>query len=232
MSKRILIVEDEPAIADTLIYALANEGYDPEHVSLAQAALSRLRSGDFALAILDVGLPDGNGFELCRELRRFADLPVLFLTARGDEIDRIVGLEIGADDYVTKPFSPREVAARVRVILRRAQSGTAPAPAVAPAVSGAFELDAAGGRVRFRGRLLDLTRYEYLVLKLLLEHPERIFSREQLLEQVWNDHGEVFDRTVDTHIKTLRAKLRSVDPDSDPIRTHRGLGYSLCMESR
>jgi len=116
--------------------------------------------------------------------------------------------------------------------LRRAQSGTAPAPAVAPAVSGAFELDAAGGRVRFRGRLLDLTRYEYLVLKLLLEHPERIFSREQLLEQVWNDHGEVFDRTVDTHIKTLRAKLRSVDPDSDPIRTHRGLGYSLCMESR
>lgn len=225
--KRILIVEDEPAIADTLVYALASEGYAPEHVSLAQVALTRLKTEDFALAILDVGLPDGNGFELCRELRRFADLPVLFLTARGEEIDRIVGLEIGADDYVTKPFSPREVATRVRVILRRTYFGTAPAQGVAPAVEVPFELDAAAGRVRFRSQLLDLTRYEYLLLKLLIEQPERIFSREQLLEKVWNDPAEVFDRTVDTHIKTLRAKLREAAPARDPIKTHRGLGYSL-----
>jgi two-component system catabolic regulation response regulator CreB len=233
MPKRILIVEDEPAIADTLVYALASEGYAPEHVSLAQAALTRLKSEEFALAILDVGLPDGNGFDLCRELRRFADLPVLFLTARGEEIDRIVGLEIGADDYVTKPFSPREVAARVRVILRRAHFDTTAVRGGVPTGGFPFELNDAAGRIRYRNQLLDLTRYEYLLLKLLIEQPERIFSREQLLDRVWSDPAEVFDRTVDTHIKTLRAKLRAVLPDADPIRTHRGLGYSLSRsESR
>lgn len=222
--KRILIVEDEPAIADTLMYALSSSGYQPEHVGLAQTALSRLQAEDFALAIVDVGLPDSNGFELCRQLRRFSDLPVMFLTARGDEIDRIVGLEIGADDYVTKPFSPREVVARVGVILRRLQVASVPLQTPAE-----FQLDSAAGRIRFRGCLLELTCYEYLLLKLLLEHPERIFSREQLLEKVWRDPGEVFDRTVDTHIKTLRAKLRAVAADCDPIRTHRGLGYSLAL---
>jgi two-component system catabolic regulation response regulator CreB len=222
---RILIVEDEPAIADTLIYALTSEGFQPEHVTLAQEALRRLRGEVFALAILDIGLPDGNGFDLCRELRRFSEVPVLFLTARHDEIDRIVGLEIGADDYVTKPFSPREVAARVRVILRRVRAEGDVAATGQPMP---FGVDAHAGRIRFHGQVLDLTRYEYLLLKLLLEHPERIFSREQLLELVWTEPQAVFDRTVDTHIKTLRAKLRAVDPASDPIRTHRGLGYCYC----
>ena len=223
-SKRILIVEDEPAIADTLIYVLSNSGYQTEHVGLVQTALVRLREQSFSMAIVDVGLPDGNGFDLCRQLRRFSEIPVMFLTAHGDEIDRIVGLEIGADDYVTKPFSPREVAARVGVILRRlgASGGNE-----APALAGQFELDSETGRIRYRGSLLDLTRYEYLLLKLLIEHPERIFSREQLLERVWRDPGDVFDRTVDTHIKTLRAKLRLAASGQDPIRTHRGLGYSL-----
>ncbi|TPQ26898.1 MULTISPECIES: two-component system response regulator CreB [Methylomonas] len=221
--QRILIVEDEPAIADTLIYALRQNGYQPEHADLLQTGLARLQAESFALAILDVGLPDGSGFELCRQLRRFSQIPVMFLTAHGDEIDRIVGLEIGADDYVTKPFSPREVAARVGAILRRMQ----PAP-IQPG-NADFELDGQAGRIRYCGRLLELTRYEYLLLKLLIEHPTRIFSREQLLERVWRDPGDVFDRTVDTHIKTLRAKLRAI-ADADPIRTHRGLGYSL--ESR
>ncbi|WFP51848.1 two-component system response regulator CreB [Methylomonas sp. EFPC3] len=221
--QRILIVEDEAAIADTLIYALRQNGYQPEHADLLQTGLARLQAESFALAILDVGLPDGSGFELCRQLRRFSQIPVMFLTAHGDEIDRIVGLEIGADDYVTKPFSPREVAARVGAILRRMQ----PAP-IQPGTAD-FELDGQAGRIRYYGRLLELTRYEYLLLKLLIEHPTRIFSREQLLERVWRDPGDVFDRTVDTHIKTLRAKLRAI-ADADPIRTHRGLGYSL--ESR
>lgn len=220
---RILLVEDEPAIADTLIYALSSEGYHPEHTTLAREALRRLRTEDFALAILDIGLPDGNGFELCRELRRFSDIPVIFLTARHGEIDRIVGLEIGADDYVTKPFSPREVAARVRVILRRARPESANNTAATP-----FKIDERAGRIWFCGQLLELTRYEYLLLKLLIEHPERIFSREQLLDKVWTEPTAVFDRTVDTHIKTLRAKLRAVEPTLDPIRTHRGLGYCLC----
>ncbi|WKJ89239.1 two-component system response regulator CreB [Methylomonas montana] len=224
-AKRILVVEDEPAIADTLIYVLNNSGYQTEHVGLAQTALTQLRAEPFDLVILDVGLPDGNGFDLCRQLRRFSEVPVIFLTAHGDEIDRIVGLEIGGDDYVTKPFSPREVAARVGVILRRlGASSTNGQPS---AITGHFELDSLACRIRYRGQMLDLTRYEYLLLKLLIEHPERIFSREQLLERIWQDPGEVFDRTVDTHIKTLRAKLRAAVADRDPIRTHRGLGYSL-----
>ena len=228
MTRRILIVEDEPAIADTLIYALGSNGYQTDHVTLVQAALSRLRSDRYALAIVDVGLPDASGFDLCLELRRFSDLPVIFLTARTDEIDRIVGLEIGADDYVAKPFSPREVVTRVGVVLRRGR----PAQAVMETDGGGgFELDAAAGRIRYRGHTLDLTRYEYLLLKLLLEHPERIFSRDQLLERVWSDPAAVFDRTVDTHIKTLRAKLRAVHPAHDPIHTHRGLGYSLVPDA-
>jgi two-component system catabolic regulation response regulator CreB len=225
--KRILIVEDEQAIADTLIYALSSSGYQPEHVELAQTALTRLQAEDVALAIMDVGLPDLNGFELCRQLRRFSNIPVMFLTAHGDEIDRIVGLEIGADDYVTKPFSPREVVARVGVILRRLQLPSEPVSLVQQPTNSAFELDSEAGRIRYRGQLLELTCYEYLLLKLLIEHPARIFSREQLLERVWREPAEVFDRTVDTHIKTLRGKLRAVAADQDPIRTHRGLGYSL-----
>jgi two-component system catabolic regulation response regulator CreB len=224
-AKRILIVEDEPAIADTLIYVLNSSGYQTEHVGLLQTALVRLQTDLFSLAILDVGLPDGNGFDLCRQLRRFSDIPVIFLTAHGDEIDRIVGLEIGADDYITKPFSPREVATRVGVILRRLGKADANKPAATPNTQ--FDLDSQAGRIRYCGQLLDLTRYEFLLLKLLIEHPERIFSREQLLERIWQDPGDVFDRTVDTHIKTLRAKLRTAAADQDPIRTHRGLGYSL-----
>jgi len=172
-------------------------------------------------------LPDGNGFDLCRQLRRFSNLPVIFLTAHGDEIDRIVGLEIGADDYVTKPFSPREVVARVGVILRRLNFAVENGSSGQFLTTSAFELDSETGRIRYYGKLLELTRYEFLLLKLLIEHPERIFSRDQLLERIWNDPGEVFDRTVDTHIKTLRAKLRAAVPDQDAIRTHRGLGYSL-----
>jgi len=225
--KRILIVEDEQAIADTLIYALSSSGYRPEHVDLAQTALARLQAEEFALAIFDVGLPDGNGFDLCRQLRRFSNLPVIFLTAHGDEIDRIVGLEIGADDYVTKPFSPREVVARVGVILRRLTATVDASSSLQLQTASGFELDSEAGRIRYCGKFLDLTRYEFLLLKLLIEHPERIFSREQLLARIWNDPAEVFDRTVDTHIKTLRAKLRAMEPDQDAIRTHRGLGYSL-----
>lgn len=227
-TQRILIVEDEQAIADTLVYALSSEGYEPEHVTLAQEAWLRLQTESFALAIFDIGLPDGNGFDLCRRLRRFSDLPVIFLTARNDEIDRIVGLEIGADDYVSKPFSPREVVARVRVVLRRVMPANLAAHQSDAKAAGFFDLDALAGRIRFKGHALDLTRYEYLLLKLLIENPERIFSREQLLDRVWVEPTEVFDRTVDTHIKTLRAKLRAIDPSQDPIRTHRGLGYCLC----
>ncbi|NTX32303.1 two-component system response regulator CreB [Burkholderia pyrrocinia] len=229
----ILIVEDEMAIADTIVYALGTDGMQTVHCTLGQAALDHLRDTRFDLVVLDVGLPDLSGFEVCRRLRTFTDVPVIFLTARHDEIDRIVGLEIGADDYVVKPFSPRELAARVRVILRRFYRTATPQPAPAPAAAQAettapgFVLDTDGARVSWLGHALDLTRYEFGLLALLVRHPGRIYSREQLMDLVWHEALDSADRTVDTHVKTLRAKLRAIDPERDPIRTHRGMGYSL-----
>lgn len=216
----VLLIEDEAPIADTLTYALTTEGFEVTWHALGRDGLAALQQRAFDLVILDVGLPDGNGFELCKQIRRHSDVPLMFLTARTEEIDRIIGLEIGADDYVAKPFSPREVCARVRTILKRAR------PVAAEA---AFEHDSAAGRIRYQGRLLNLTRYEYLLLKTLLAAPDRIYSRAQLLDLVWTE-ADAFDRTVDTHVKTLRAKLRDVDPDRDPIATHRGMGYSLQVQ--
>ncbi len=226
MQKPILIVEDEPAIADGIAYALRTEGFAPRHVTLGEAALDALRTEPFELAILDVGLPDVSGFEVCRRLRKFSDLPVIFLTARSDEIDRVVGLEIGADDYVTKPFSPRELVARVRVILRRLDK-TAGTGDSLPKSSSAFDLRSKEARIAYRGTLLDLTRYEYLLLKALLEHPGHVLSRAQLMDRVWQDAQDTLERTVDAHVKSLRAKLRAIDAAADPIHTHRGMGYSI-----
>lgn len=224
---RILLVEDEPAIAETVLYALRTEGFEARHCLTGGEALGLARESAFDLAVLDVGLPDIGGFALCRELRRVRsadgrELPVIFLTAHDAEAERILGLEIGADDYVTKPFSPRELVARVRVVLRRGQGGSG----VAMSTNG-FEHDADGHRIRFRGQLLDLTRYEYGLLAALLQRPGAVLSRSQLMDRVWGDALDSGDRTIDTHIKTLRAKLRAVAPEADPIRTHRGLGYSL-----
>ena len=226
----ILIVEDEAAIAETVAYALRADGYAVEHVLLGDEVAPRVRAGGIDLVVLDVGLPDATGFDVCRALRAFSDVPVVFLTARGAEVDRVVGLELGADDYVTKPFSPREVVARVRARLRRHARGV---EARWEAVD-AFEHDREGRRFRYRGQLLDLTRYEYGVLEALLARPGAVLSRTQLMDRVWSDALESSDRTVDAHIKTLRAKLRAVgrrgdeaDRDEDPIRTHRGVGYSL-----
>ncbi|KWB60156.1 two-component system response regulator CreB [Burkholderia ubonensis] len=226
----ILVVEDEMAIADTIVYALGTDGMQTVHCTLGHSALERLREARFDLVVLDVGLPDINGFEVCRTLRTFTDVPVIFLTARHDEIDRIVGLEIGADDYVVKPFSPRELAARVRVILRRLNRPAAQPRAQGPGtpdVAAGFALDADGARLAWLGQTLNLTRYEFGLLALLVRHPGRIYSRDQLMDLVWRDALDTTDRTVDTHIKTLRAKLRAIDPARDPIRTHRGMGYSL-----
>jgi two-component system, OmpR family, catabolic regulation response regulator CreB len=216
---RILLVEDETAIAQTVIYALRGDGHQVEHFHLGQEALAAARQDGFDLAVLDVGLPDIDGYALCRELRREAALPVIFLTARGSESERVLGLELGADDYVAKPFSPLELAARVRAVLRRCapQAGAADG----------FEHDRDGRLVRYRGQSLHLTRYEYGLLAALLARPGAVLSRAQLMDRVWGEAPESSDRTVDTHVKTLRAKLREVAPDRDPIRTHRGLGYSL-----
>ncbi len=223
--RTILIVEDEQTIADSIAYALRTDGFDPVHVVLGALALDALRAPAGAvpaLVVLDVGLPDMNGFEVCRQIRQFSDVPVIFLTARSDEIDRIVGLEIGADDYVTKPFSPRELVARIRVVLRRLNP-----PAARAAAPARFEVREAEARILYLGQPLDLTRYEYLLLKALADHPGHVLSRAQLMDRVWADAPDTLDRTVDAHVKSLRAKLRVVAPNDDPIQTHRGMGYSL-----
>lgn len=234
MTARILLVEDEPAIAEIVEFALASEGFQVNWRTLAREAEAALATASFDLLILDLGLPDGSGLELLKRLRRASDMPVLILSARTAELDRVLGLELGADDYVAKPFSPRELAARVKAILKRTvrnRPAAEPTPADASPDAG-FVVDEARATVYFRGRPLDLTRYEYLLLKTLLTQPERVFSRAQLMDRVWPDPTASFERSVDTHIKTLRAKLRELDPNLDPIRTHRGLGYSIQTSDR
>jgi two-component system, OmpR family, catabolic regulation response regulator CreB len=228
MKPLILIVEDEDAIAQTLIYALTTDGFETRHVRMLADARAALARELASLIVLDVGLPDGSGFDLCRELRAGthgdARVPILMLTARSEEVDRIVGLELGADDYVAKPFSPREVSLRVKTILRRVLSS---AHTTTNASDSLFQLDREAQRIRFSGHVLALAKREYLLLKTLLERPGRICSREMLLDTVWGMDAESGDRTVDTHIKTLRAKLKAVRDDLDPIETHRGMGYSI-----
>lgn len=225
----ILIVEDEPSIADTLLFVLQAEGFSVTWKTLAGDALKLLQSATVDLVIMDVGLPDITGFEACKQLRKFSNVPVIFLTARGDELDRVVGLEIGADDYVVKPFSPREVAARVKAILKRVT------PAAAEIFSGNsqksdFKIDAERLQIFYRQQLLHLTRVEFKLLQTLIEQPQRVFSRDQLLTAVGAAVEAGYDRSIDTHIKTLRAKLRQIAPESEPIQTQRGFGYSYQPE--
>lgn len=228
MRKRILLLEDEQAIADTLLYALQSEGFEVRHVSLARQALEAFHDNPPDLAILDVGVPDGNGFDVCRAMRKTSELPIVFLTARHEEIDRVLGLELGADDYVVKPFSPREVCARVRAILRRSAGG-APAPQPLAPSAPVLTLDDKAQRITCAGELLALTRYEFLLLATLLRRPERIFSRTELMELVWGEALHTSDRTVDAHVKLLRAKLRDRGVQAEVIQTHRHMGYSLRM---
>ncbi|WP_085599069.1 MULTISPECIES: two-component system response regulator CreB [unclassified Pseudomonas] len=218
----ILIVEDEAAIADTLVFALQGEGFSTTWLSLGRAALEYQQATPADLVILDIGLPDISGFETCKQLRRFSEVPVMFLSARDGEIDRVVGLEIGADDYVVKPFSPREVAARVKAILKR----MVPRPAPESEAAALFTIDPERVQISYRGQALSLTRHEFRLLQCLLEQPERVFSREQLLDALGVMADVGYERNIDSHVKSLRAKLRLVAAQAEPIQTHRGLGYS------
>lgn len=227
----VLLVEDEPAIADTLIYALETECFEVAHALTGADGLAAAAQRDFDFAILDIGLPDMTGLEVCRRLREIGPIPVLFLTARDGEVDRILGLELGGDDYVTKPFSPREIVARVRAILRRAHPQPLAQRESPASVHGRiFEHDPSAMRIRCHGEVLDLTAHEYKLLLVLLDKPGRVFTRDQLLEYAWLDPGAVTDRTVDAHVKSIRAKLRGVRNGAEEhIQTRRGLGYLLSL---
>ena len=228
MSLQILLIEDEPSIADNVIYSLKSEGFDVHWVSEGQAGLNLINQQTIDLVIIDVGLPDISGFEVCKQIRKTSNLPLIFLTARSDEIDRVVGFEIGADDYVLKPFSPRELSSRVKAILRRggALDFGLMTPLTPQNNNTPFNVDEEKRSIHFYNTLLDLTSYEYGILSELLKHPERVYSREKLMNAVWSQPEESFERAVDTHIKTLRAKLRAIDPNDQSLITHRGVGYS------
>ncbi len=212
---KILVVEDDPGIADVLTYALQNDGHEVLLAIRGAEAIEQAPSA--ACVILDVGLPDMDGFETCRRIRRTSNVPVLFLTSRSDEIDRVVGLEIGGDDYLTKPFSTRELLARIKAVMRRLHPDPGPRPA------DGIVLDPDKRTVTRSGRPVDLSRLEFELLAVLTAHPGRVFSRERILDLAWPDGGCVTDRTVDAHIKTLRKKLG----EPDAIETVRGIGYRL-----
>ena len=221
---KVLVVEDDPRISDVLDYALKAEGYEVQKAQRGREAVELAERSAPALIVLDVGLPDIDGFEVCRSVRKFSDVPVIFLTSRSDEIDRVVGLEIGGDDYVVKPFSPRELLARIKAIRRR-HDRAASAPAETPAANelryGPITIDSEKFRVRCNGREIALTAQEFRLLELLVRHPGRVFTREQVLNRAWGDGGLVTDRTIDVHVKSLRKKFGKFDF----IETVRGIGY-------
>lgn len=228
MDSTILIIEDEPSIADNIVYALSTEGYDSQWRASGGEGMAVIEEGGIDLVILDVNLPDGNGFELARTIRQSHTVPIIFVTARSSEIDRVVGLEIGGDDYIVKPFSPRELTARVRAVLRRT---SAPPPQIESAgcavQTAPFQVDETRHAICFRDIPLELSRYEYRLLRLLIRQPGRVYSRDQLMRQAWDEPDMSLERTVDTHIKTIRRKLRAIDPEEEWITTLRGVGYSF-----
>ncbi len=229
MRYRILIIEDEPAIADNIIYALETEGFEFLWCATGKEALDALET-KFDFVVLDIGLPDIGGFELCKLIRIKYSLPILFLTARASEIDRVVGLEIGADDYMVKPFSPRELVARIKAILRRtipvSENKRELVPKI-PLSKTPFQIDEERHRISFFGKFLELSRTEFRLMEALIHKPGRVWTREQLMAKAWDSPESSMDRTVDAHIKILRSKLRELDATFDPIQTHRGIGYSL-----
>lgn len=228
-STNVLLLEDDPTIAKTVVYALERAGLQVTHCLLVQDAKLQIERKIPDLLVLDIGLPDGSGLDVCKKMRSHpshAHIPIIMLSAQSEEIDRVLGLELGADDYVTKPFSPRELVARVNALLRRSTLADTRANLINHGQNALF-IEPDSQRATLKGSSLALTRREFGLLEVLLRSPRKIYSREVLLNAVWGADSDSTDRTVDTHIKTLRAKLEQVDPGSTYIETHRGLGYSL-----
>jgi two-component system phosphate regulon response regulator PhoB len=224
MPKKIAIVEDEAELAALIEYNLCRHGYEAQILGGAKGTLRALEQAKPDLILLDVMLPDVDGFEVCRQIRQSAILgrtPVLFLTARSDEVDRVLGLEIGGDDYMTKPFSPRELIARVKAHLRREEMDAEPAPAA----TGPFRLDRTARRLFVGEREITLTSTEFNLLEYFLTHAGRAFSRDQLLEAVWGEARYVTPRTVDVHVRRLREQIEEQPDNPRYLTTVRGFGY-------
>jgi len=214
----IMIVEDEEKLASLLGDYLKQSGFDSVRIANGSEVLPRVRERLPDLILLDLMLPGRDGLEICKEIRSFSGVPIIMITARVEEIDRLLGLELGADDYICKPFSPREVVARVKTVLRRSGEHRAPP-------SGALALDADKFRALLKGRDLDLTAVEFKLLHFLYQNPGRIYSRSQLMDRIYSDQRIVSDRTIDSHIKKLRKKIAAVAPDEELIHSIYGVGY-------
>jgi len=218
MGERVLIVEDEAKLAGLLRDYLVQDGFEASVLHRGDEVEPWVSTHDVDLVLLDLMLPGKNGLEVCKALRASSGVAIIMVTARVEEIDRLLGLELGADDYICKPFSPREVVARVKAVLRRAKRGERPGEA-------GVKLDEAGYRATIGGKDLNLTAVEFQLLKVLADHPGRIYTREQLMDAMYRDERVVADRTVDSHIKKIRRKIAAVLPDREVVHWVYGLGY-------
>jgi two-component system response regulator BaeR len=216
--RRVLVIEDDAKIARLLLDYLRNEGYEASSEADGRAGLRHVEQSSPDLVILDLMLPGLDGIGVCKAVRLFSDVPILMLTARIDEVDRLLGLDTGADDYVCKPFSPREVMARVRALLRRSDGRVSTS-------SMPWTIDDDGQRISWSGKALPLTPLEFRLLKRLVSYPGRVYSREQLLDGLNADFRDSSDRTIDSHIKNLRRKIQTIDPDCECIASVYGVGY-------
>ncbi len=225
---RVLVIEDEPKLAELLRVYLEAGGFEARRLGDGLEATREVREWSPDLVLLDLMLPGKDGLDVCREIRAFSAVPIIMVTARVEEIDRLLGLELGADDYICKPYSPREVVARVKAVLRRSRPDAA---AGGDARAAGLVIDEDAYRAQLDGTALELTPVEFRLLALLASAPGRIFSRDQVLDRLYDDHRVVTDRTVDSHIKNLRRKLGAVRPDGELIRSVYGVGYRLDLQA-
>ena len=219
----IVVAEDEPKIAKLLTDYLNAHGYETRWIENGSEVVPFIKSEEPSCLLLDIMLPGKDGMTICRELRSFTQMPILMLTARVEEIDRVLGLELGADDYICKPFSPREVVARVKTVLRR----VTPVKDEEEVEDSPFQVDEERREIRVKGKMLTLTPNEYTILTVLLKQPGRVFSRDQLVDQLYDDFRAVTDRTIDSHVKNLRKKIANIMPDVEVIRSVYGVGYKM-----
>ncbi len=220
--KHVLIVEDEKKLADILIAYLNKEQFRVTHYESGNGVSDWIKNNQPNIILLDLMLPDVNGKDLCKEIRQFSTVPIIMVTAMIDEIDRLIGLELGADDYVCKPFSPKEVVARVKAVLRRSEGDFNQGE-----IYDAFQVNDETYSIKLHGDRLDLTPVEFRLLKMFIQSPGRVFNRDQILDNIFEDGRIVLDRTVDTHVKNLRHKLKTASPEHDYVRSVYGIGYSF-----
>ena len=222
MKKSVLIVEDEMKLANILIEYLQKNGFQTKHIVSGSKVIPWVKKNNPDLILLDLMLPEMNGKQICQEIRTFSSLPIIMVTAMVEEIDRLIGLELGADDYICKPFSPKEVIARVKAVLRRSDPDY-----IKESQSSGFQVNPDHYSITLSGKKLELTPVEFRLMSMFIEYPNRVYNRDQILNKVFDDGRIVLDRTVDTHIKNLRQKLKAVNPKSDYIRSIYGIGYSF-----